>query len=347
MFEFLDLVMLGTVCDVVPLINLNRAFVHQGLKIASKRNNLGLKTLTDYSKINKKLSTYEVGYVLGPKINAGGRIGKSNLGYKLLTTDDAETAYLISSELNSLNLKRKELEGNIINEAIDLVDKQKLQDIIFLVKKDWHEGLIGIVASRLKEHYNRPAFILSQNGSICKGSARSILGFDIGLAITKCKQMDLLIKGGGHPMAGGFSIETDKLDIFKNEILKIYKKSIRDNNNHFYIDSYLETSAINIDLINKINLLEPYGSGNKEPVFAFENFKISKIIDTNNNHVKVVMQKGSFYLNAICFNSKNKDIGNYLLNYKKNFNVAGKIKLNEWNGKTNIELIIDDIQLIN
>ena len=233
LFEFLDLVMLGTICDVVPLINLNRAFVHQGLKIAAKRNNLGLKTLTDYSKINKKLSTYEVGYVLGPKINAGGRIGKSNLGYKLLTTDDAETAYLISSELNSLNLKRKELEGNIIDEAIDLVDKQKLEDIIFLVKKDWHEGLIGIVASRLKEHYNRPAFILSQNGLICKGSARSILGFDIGLAITKCKQMDLLIKGGGHPMAGGFSIETDKLDIFKNELIKIYKKSKRDNNNIF------------------------------------------------------------------------------------------------------------------
>ena len=347
LFEFLDLVMLGTICDVVPLINLNRAFVYQGLKIAAKRNNLGLKTLTDYSKINKKLTSYEIGYVLGPKINAGGRIGKSDLGYKLLTTEDAETAYLITRELNSLNLKRKELEGNIIHEAIDLVDKQKLDDIIFLVKKDWHEGLIGIVASRLKERYNRPVFILSQNGLICKGSARSILGFDVGLAITKCKQMNLLIKGGGHPMAGGFSIEADKLDIFKNELLKIFKKTKKNNNNYFYIDSYLETSAINNDLINKINLLEPYGSGNKEPIFAFENFKVSKIIDTNNNHVKVVMQKGSFYLNAICFNSKNKDIGNYLLNYKKNFNVAGKIKLNEWNSKTNIELIIDDIQLIN
>lgn len=347
LFEFLDLVMLGTICDVVPLINLNRAFVYQGLKIAAKRNNLGLKTLTDYSKINKKLTSYEIGYVLGPKINAGGRIGKSDLGYKLLTTEDAETAYLITRELNSLNLKRKELEGNIIHEAIDLVDKQKLDDIIFLVKKDWHEGLIGIVASRLKERYNRPVFILSQNGLICKGSARSVLGFDVGLAITKCKQMNLLIKGGGHPMAGGFSIEADKLDIFKNELLKIFKKTKKNNNNYFYIDSYLETSAINNDLINKINLLEPYGSGNKEPIFAFENFKVSKIIDTNNNHVKVVMQKGSFYLNAICFNSKNKDIGNYLLNYKKNFNVAGKIKLNEWNSKTNIELIIDDIQLIN
>ena len=347
LFEFLDLVMLGTVCDVVPLISLNRAFVYQGLKIAAKRNNLGLKTLTDYSKINKKLSTYEIGYVLGPKINAGGRIGKSNLGYKLLTTEDAETAYLISSELNSLNLKRKNLESNIIDEAISLVDKQKLEDIIFLVKKDWHEGLIGIVASRLKEHYNRPAFILSQNGRICKGSARSIFGFDIGLAITKCKQMNLLIKGGGHPMAGGFSVEYDKLNEFKIELLKIYNKSKRDNNNFFFIDSYLESSAINNELIKKINTLEPYGSGNKEPVFAFENFKVCKVIETNNNHVKVVIQKGSFYLNAICFNSKNKDIGNYLLNYKKNFNVAGKIKLNEWNGKTNIELIIEDIQLIN
>ena len=347
LFEFLDLVMLGTICDVVPLISLNRAFVYQGLKIAARRNNLGLKTLTDYSKINKKLSTYEIGYVLGPKINAGGRIGKSNLGYKLLTTDDAETAYLISSELNSLNLKRKDLESNIINEAINLVDKQKLEDIIFLVKNDWHEGLIGIVASRLKEHYNRPAFILSQNGSICKGSARSIFGFDIGLAITKCKQMSILIKGGGHPMAGGFSIEYDKINEFKTELIKIYNKSKRDNNNLLYIDSYLESSAINNELINKINTLEPYGSGNKEPVFAFENFKVCKVIETNNNHVKVVIQKGSFYLNAICFNSKNKDIGNYLLDYKKNFNVAGKIKLNEWNSKTNIELVIEDIQLIN
>ena len=347
LFEFLDLVMLGTICDVAPLISLNRAFVYQGLKIAARRNNLGLKTLTDYSKINKKLSTYEIGYVLGPKINAGGRIGKSNLGYKLLTTNDAETAYLISSELNSLNLKRKDLESSIIDEAINLVDKQKLEDIIFLVKKDWHEGLIGIVASRLKEHYNRPAFILRQNGSICKGSARSIFGFDIGLAITKCKQMNILIKGGGHPMAGGFSIEYDKLNEFKRELLKIYNKSKRDNNNFFFIDSYLESSAINNELIKKINTLEPYGSGNKEPVFAFENFKVCKVIETNNNHVKVVIQKGSFYLNAICFNSKNKDIGNYLQNYEKNFNVAGKIKLNEWNGKTNIELIIEDIQLIN
>ena len=348
LFDFLDLVMMGTVCDVVPLVNLNRAFVYQGLKIASKRNNLGLKTLTDYSKIKKKLSTYEIGYVIGPKINAGGRIGKSDLGYKLLTTRDAETAYIISSELDSLNLKRKDLEKNIMEEALNLVDKNTIEDIIFLVKNDWHEGLIGIIASRLKDYYNKPAFVISQSGNICKGSARSIYGFDIGQAITNCKQMNLILKGGGHPMAGGFTLEKNKIDQFKMRLIEIFNKSKVDyEKDTFYIDSFLDSSAINNDLINKINILEPYGSGNKEPIFAFENFKVSKVIETHNNHVKVVLRKGVFYINAICFNSKTKDIGSYLINYKKNFNVAGKIKLNEWNGKSSIELIIEDIKLIN
>ena len=348
LLDFLDLVMMGTVCDVVPLVNLNRAFVYQGLKIVSKRNNLGLKTLVDYSKIRKKISTYEVGYVIGPKINAGGRIGKSDLGYKLLTTNDAETAYLISSELDSLNLKRKDLEKNIMEEAINLVEKNRIDDIIFLVKNDWHEGLIGIIASRLKDYYNKPAFIISQSGDICKGSARSVYGFDIGHAITKCKQMDLILKGGGHSMAGGFSLKKTKIKEFKKTLIKIFNKlKKKTEKNVFYIDSYLDASAINEELINKINMLEPYGSGNKEPIFAFENLKVSKVIETNNNHVKVVLRKGSIYINSICFNSKGKDIGNYLLNYKKNFNVAGKIKRNEWNGKSSIDLIIEDIQLIN
>lgn len=348
LLDFLDLVMMGTVCDVVPLVNLNRAFVYQGLKIVSKRNNLGLKTLVDYSKIRKKISTYEVGYVIGPKINAGGRIGKSDLGYKLLTTNDAETAYLISSELDSLNLKRKDLEKNIMEEAINLVEKNRIDDIIFLVKNDWHEGLIGIIASRLKDYYNKPAFIISQSGDICKGSARSVYGFDIGHAITKCKQMDLILKGGGHSMAGGFSLKKTKIKEFKKTLIKIFNKlKKKTEKNVFYIDSYLDASAINEELVNKINMLEPYGSGNKEPIFAFENLKVSKVIETNNNHVKVVLRKGSIYINSICFNSKGKDIGNYLINYKKNFNVAGKIKRNEWNGKSSIDLIIEDIQLIN
>ena len=348
LLDLLDLVMMGTVCDVVPLMDLNRAFVYQGLKVASKRYNLGLKTLVDYSKIKKKLSTYEVGYVLGPKINAGGRIGKSELGYNLLTTNNAETAYLISSELESLNLKRKDIEKKIVEEAISISEKNNDEPIVFLSKNDWHEGLIGIVASRLKDHFNKPSFIISQKGDDCKGSARSIFGFDVGMAITKCKQLNIITKGGGHPMAGGFSLKSDKLEIFKSELIKLFLKLKKNkNNNIIEIDSYLESSAINDELIEKLNHLEPYGSGNREPIFGFEKFKVSKVIETNNNHVKVVLNKGNFYIDAISFNSKNKDLGNYLMNFRKEFNLVAKIKLNEWNGKSKIELIIDDIQLIN
>lgn len=348
LLDLLDLVMMGTVCDVVPLMDLNRAFVYQGLKVASKRHNLGLKTLVDYSKIKKKLSTYEVGYVLGPKINAGGRIGKSELGYNLLTTNNAETAYLISSELESLNLKRKDIEKKIVEEAISISEKNNDEPIVFLSKNDWHEGLIGIVASRLKDHFNKPSFIISQKGEDCKGSARSIFGFDVGMAITKCKQLNIITKGGGHPMAGGFSLKSDKLEIFKSELIKLFLKLKKNkDNNIIEIDSYLESSAINDELIEKLNHLEPYGSGNREPIFGFEKFKVSKVIETNNNHVKVVLNKGNFYIDAISFNSKNKDLGNYLMNFKNEFNLVAKIKLNEWNGKSKIELIIDDIQLIN
>ena len=348
LLDLLDLVMMGTVCDVVPLMDLNRAFVYQGLKVASKRHNLGLKTLVDYSKIKKKLSTYEIGYVLGPKINAGGRIGKSELGYNLLTTNNAETAYLISSELESLNLKRKDIEKKIVEEAISITEKNNDEPIVFLSKNDWHEGLIGIVASRLKDHFNKPSFIISQKGGDCKGSARSIFGFDVGMAITKCKQLNIITKGGGHPMAGGFSLKSDKLEIFKSELIKLFLKLKKNkDNNIIEIDSYLESSAINDELIEKLNHLEPYGSGNREPIFGFEKFKVSKVIETNNNHVKVVLNKGNFYIDAISFNSKNKDLGNYLMNFKKEFNLVAKVKLNEWNGKSKIELIIDDIQLIN
>ena len=348
LLDLLDLVMMGTVCDVVPLMDLNRAFVYQGLKVASKRYNLGLKTLVDYSKIKKKLSTYEVGYVLGPKINAGGRIGKSELGYNLLTTNNAETAYLISSELESLNLKRKDIEKKIVEEAIGISEKNNDEPIVFLSKNNWHEGLIGIVASRLKDHFNKPSFIISQKGDDCKGSARSIFGFDVGMAITKCKQLNIITKGGGHPMAGGFSLKSDKLEIFKSELIKLFLKLKKNkDNNIIEIDSYLESSAINDELIEKLNHLEPYGSGNREPIFGFEKFKVNKVIETNNNHVKVVLNKGNFYIDAISFNSKNKDLGNYLMNFRKEFNLVAKIKLNEWNGKSKIELIIDDIQLIN
>lgn len=349
LFNFLDLVMLATVCDVVPLINLNRSFVHQGLKIISNRNNLGIKTLVDYSKINKKISTYEVGYVLGPKINAGGRIGKSNLGVRLLNSKDAEEAYLISTELHNLNLKRKDIEKKAVEEAIDLAEKDSNLPAIIVSSKNWHEGVIGIVASRLKDHFGKPSFVISVNGNLGKGSARSVHGFDIGMLLIKCSQLGIILKGGGHPMAGGFTIDLKNTDQFKQEIFsQINKKNKIDISNEILLDSYIDVQAVNEDFLNKISILEPFGSGNREPTFAIENMEISKVLSTDSNHIKAIFKSGNKYLNTICFNSKNKVLGQYLLNAKnKKYNLAGKIQLNEWNNKRDIEFVIEDIQLIN
>ena len=206
LLDFLDIVMLGTVCDVVPLIELNRAFVKQGLKIMSKRKNLGLKTLSDMSEISYMPTSKDIGFKIGPKINAGGRIGQSDLGVNLLLSSEPEKAYLISKQLHDLNLKRRDIENKVLLDAIDKADKEKKNNIIVLHSNDWHEGIIGIIASRIVDLYNKPCIVISAQKDIAKGSARSVQGFDIGLAIIKAKQKNLIIKGGGHAMAGGFSI---------------------------------------------------------------------------------------------------------------------------------------------
>ena len=187
LLDFLDIVMLGTVCDVVPLIELNRAFVKQGLKIMSKRKNLGLKTLSDMSEISYMPTSKDVGFKIGPKINAGGRIGQSDLGVNLLLSSEPEKAYLISKQLHDLNLKRRDIENKVLLDAIDKADKEK-NNIIVLHSNDWHEGIIGIIASRIVDLYNKPCIVISTQKDIAKGSARSVQGFDIGLAIIKAKQ---------------------------------------------------------------------------------------------------------------------------------------------------------------
>ena len=195
LLDFLDIVMLGTVCDVVPLIELNRAFVKQGLKIMSKRKNLGLKTLSDMSEISYMPTSKDVGFKIGPKINAGGRIGQSDLGVNLLLSSEPEKAYLISKQLHDLNLKRRDIENKVLLDAIDKADKEKKNNIIVLHSNDWHEGIIGIIASRIVDLYNKPCIVISTQKDIAKGSARSVQGFDIGLAIIKAKQKNLIIKG--------------------------------------------------------------------------------------------------------------------------------------------------------
>ena len=348
LLDFLDIVMLGTVCDVVPLIELNRAFVKQGLKIMSKRKNLGLKTLSDMSEISHMPTSKDVGFKIGPKINAGGRIGQSDLGVNLLLSSEPEKAYLISKQLHDLNLKRRDIENKVLLDAIDKADKEKKNNIIVLHSNDWHEGIIGIIASRIVDLYNKPCIVISAQKDIAKGSARSVQGFDIGLAIIKVMQKNLIIKGGGHAMAGGFSIEVKNIDIFKFEINHLFNKIDTKLNNDLLIDLALSPQALDDNFIKYIEMLEPFGSSNKEPVLMLNNIEVSKANIVKKSHIKCFFKTIDRYIDVMSFNSVGKPIGEYLLNAKKSrFDVVCKASLNYWNNRQNLQLILLDLKVLN
>ncbi|MFZ9995315.1 MAG: single-stranded-DNA-specific exonuclease RecJ [Pelagibacteraceae bacterium] len=350
LLNFLDLVSLGTICDVVPLVDLNRAFVNQGLKVVNQKKNLGLKTLIEISEIENNLTTYHLGYVLGPRINAGGRVGKSTHGAKLLLNNDSKDAFKISSELNNYNKERQLLEKELLKDIMDKDYGLTDEPVIVLYGENWHEGIIGIIAARIKEKYNKPTFIISTKSGLGKGSARSIYGFDIGTAVIAAVQNKILIRGGGHKMAAGFTLDTDKISEFKNFLIRKFKSiniNLESKKNIFY-DTEISPSAINIDFYDKINVLSPFGSGNPEPKFVIKNVRPvnSKIV--GEKHIKSIFEgSDSSTFKTITFNCVDNELGSYLLKKNiKNFNILGKLSLNEWRGQKNVEFIIDDISVI-
>ena len=348
LIDFLDLVSLGTVCDVVPLIGLNRAIVKQGLKVFRFKKNIGIKTLLDVCKIENKPTTYDLGYVLGPRINAGGRVGKCSHGANLLLDKDPKNVFQLAMELDTFNNERKILEKNLLQEV--LKSQINTSDPVLIFSGDnWHEGIIGIIASRVKDKYNKPVIIISINNNVGKASARSVFGYDIGSLIIRGVQEGILIKGGGHKMAGGFSIETKKILDFKNFVMKNFKNSQQASiqEKKIFFDSTIAPSAINLEFFKKVENLAPFGPGNTEPKFIVENVKTinSKIV--GEKHIKsILLGKDGSNFKTIAFNATDSDIGGYLL--KKNnkyFNIVGKLSLNEWKGEKNVEFIIDDISV--
>ena len=350
LINILDLVSLGTVCDVVPLVGLNRAIVHQGLKILKKKNNLGLKTLIETNNIESNITTYHLGYVLGPRINAGGRVGKSTHGANLLLNTNAQEVFKISSELNNYNKERQILESELLNKILNTDFQINSDPVIILSGESWHEGIIGIIAARVKEKFNKPTIIISSISGLGKGSARSVHGFDIGSVIISAVQNELLLKGGGHKMAAGFSINMNKINEFKEFVFKKFR-SINMNleeKKNYYFDSEISPSAVNIDFFEKVYSLAPFGSGNSEPRFIIQNLNVinSKIV--GEKHIKsVLLGSDSTTLKTISFNSVESELGSYLLKKNlKNINIAGKLSLNEWRAQKNVEFIIDDISVI-
>ena len=347
--NFLDLVSLGTVCDVVPLVDLNRAIVTQGLKVLKKRSNLGLKTLYDLCKIESQPTTYHLGYILGPRINAGGRVGKSSHGAELLASDDPQRTYQIANDLNKSNKERQSIEL-ILSEQVNSEVKNFQDDpVLVLTGNSWHEGVIGIVASRIKEKYNKPTILISINESLGKGSARSIFGFDIGTQIIKATQSGIVEKGGGHKMAGGFTIKKENIPLFRDFLIKNFKKSKLSSSKivNLYLDSIIAPSALNEEFYSEIERLAPFGSGNSEPKFVIENLQVITSDLVADKHIKTVLYaKDGSVIKSIAFNAKDSPLELYLnKKNKKKFNIAGIMNLNEWRGKKSVEFIIEDISL--
>ena len=349
LINYLDLVTLGTICDVVPLVGLNRAIVSQGLKILKYKKNLGLKTLLDICGIENHPNVYHVGYILGPRINAGGRVGKSSHGANLLLENNPKNVFKLASELDQFNKERQILEKEVLDRILNNIQINLSDPVLILSGKNWHEGVIGIVAARIKDKFNKPTIIISIEGNIGKASARSIVGFDIGSIIIAATQQKLLIKGGGHKMAAGFSINIENIEKFKEFIFKKFKNIDGKINKGkiLSLDSVIAPTALNVDFFKKVNCLAPFGSGNPEPKFVIENVKSvnNKIIKDKHIKSTLVGEDGSI-IKTIAFNSIDNEIGAYLLKKGGNtFNIAGKLSLNEWRGQSNVEFIIDDISV--
>ncbi len=351
LLAWLDIVALGTVCDVVPLTGLNRAFVAQGLKVMAGRENTGLAALSDVGGIQETPNAYHAGFILGPRVNAGGRIGESDLGARLLTTADKLEAKAIAERLNALNLERREIENTVLGEAVTAVESRKgltgeAGPVIFAAGQGWHPGVIGIVASRLKDRYQRPALVIGIENGIAKGSARSIRGVDIGAAVIEASRRGLLMNGGGHAMAAGLTANEDKLPELETFLAEWLADDVKkaQRGASLQLDGLLALKGANPDLLSKLQMIAPYGVGNPEPRFAIPNVSLIKVDIVGKDHVRCIFAgSDGGRIKAMAFRSAGQPLGEALLTGAgRRFHIAGKLKLDDWGNIPKAEMFLDD-----
>jgi single-stranded-DNA-specific exonuclease len=345
--QWLDLVALGTVCDVVPLTGINRALVTQGLKVLARRGNIGLAALADAAALKETPGTYHLGFILGPRINAGGRIGAADLGVRLLTTEDASEAASLARQLDALNTERRAIEQAVLDAAIAQVEGRAgpRQAMVLASAEGWHPGVIGIVAGRLKERYGRPACVVATAGGIGKGSGRSVNGLDLGSAVIAARQAGLLINGGGHAMAAGFTVAADRvaaLGEFLNERLEAASGGaivpVLD------IDGTLASAAATVELAQLVARLGPFGSGNPEPRFAVTDLRVIRGEVVGDGHVRAILAGGTGgRLKAIAFRSAGDPLGRALLSGGgAPLHLAGTLRLDSWQDRDGVQFVVDD-----
>jgi single-stranded-DNA-specific exonuclease len=350
LMSLLDIVALGTVCDVVPLTGLNRALVAQGLKVAARRQNVGIVALADIARMEAAPGTFHCGFLLGPRINAGGRVGESDLGTRILSTPDPGEANRIAIRLDALNDERRQIEQSVLDAALAQIGEEPpAMPLIFAASAGWHPGVIGIVASRLVERYGRPAFVIALENGIGKGSGRSLPGLDLGNAVIAARQAGLLVNGGGHAMAAGLTVAADKLDALRDFLAE---RLLRMNDGKVEvartlgIDAPLVPGAIDLALAERIAALGPFGSGNPEPRFVLPGVRILRADPMGNgDHLRCfVAGSDGKQVTAVAFRVVGSPLGDLLAarGGGRPVHLAGHLRAESWQGKMNVRFFVED-----
>ena len=347
LMAMLDLVALATVADVAPLTGVNRAFVRQGLVVMGRRARPGLAALADVARMDSAPAAYHLGYLLGPRINAGGRIGKADLGARLLAATDPHEAAAMADRLNELNAERREIEANVTAAALAQAEERGLDaPLVWAAGEGWHPGVVGIVASRLKEATNRPAVVIGLEGDEGKGSGRSVAGVDLGASIQRLAAEGLLIKGGGHKMAAGLTVARDALEGAMARLTELLAKQGAGLGGaaDLRLDGVLMPGAATVDMVQRIEAAGPFGAGASAPRFAFPDVTVSFAKRVGESHLKLRFGDGlGATLDAICFGAFDGPIGPALSERSGGrFHLAGRLEINTWGGRQSVQMRLED-----
>jgi single-stranded-DNA-specific exonuclease len=355
MLQWLELVALATVCDVVPLKGLNRAYVTQGLKIMSRRENLGLAQLSDIARLKRAPDVYALGFVLGPRLNAAGRIGHADMALELLTTKDKGRANQLAQELELLNRQRQAIEMRVVDAAVIQAEaalgKEHRASVLVVTNDNWHPGVVGLAASRLKDRYQLPSFVLASDPKkgVASGSGRSIAGVDIGAAIRAAHESGVIVKGGGHAMAAGLTVEIAKLGAFREFLEGQLASSVSGAaENTLSIDGALTATGATLDLIELLEQAGPYGSAHSSPMFAFPVHKVVYADPAGADHIRCTLESpDGTRIKAIAFRAMGTELGELLLSERKlPLHIAGRLTIDEWGAKRVPSIQIEDVAVV-
>ncbi|MDB6176528.1 single-stranded-DNA-specific exonuclease RecJ [Paracoccus sp. Z330] len=346
LMPMLDLVALATVADVAPLIGVNRAFVRTGLDVMARRQRPGLVALSDVARLDGPPNAFHLGFLLGPRINAGGRVGRADLGALCLSTRDATEAVRLAGQLDDLNRDRRAIEAAVREEALAQVEARGDSALSWAAGDGWHPGVVGIVAARIKEATDRPSVVIGIEHGIGKGSARSVPGVDLGRAIQRLAREGLLLKGGGHEMAAGLTVEADKIEAAMDRLGELLKHDLenRDAVGEMRVSGLLEPSGATPAMLRQLEDAGPYGQAAPAPRFVFADQLIDSASTMGENHLRLNFRSaGSARMEAVAWGAMNSPLGPALIGAKgRRFHLAGKLELSTWGGRERLRLRLDD-----